>query len=85
MCGVVADINPSPNPIALFGLRDGASISSGVGARMYHVYIYQPGVVNIDLYLCYRKSDNEAGMYDIVNNGFYINQGTGSFIVGNPV
>ena len=31
---------------------------------------------------CYRKSDNEAGLYDTVNDVFYTNQGTGSFTVG---
>lgn len=29
---------------------------------------------------CYRKSDNKAGLYDIIND--YFNAGTGSFIVG---
>lgn len=34
---------------------------------------------------CYRKSDNEAGLYDTVNDVFYTNQGTGSFTVGANV
>ena len=34
---------------------------------------------------CYRKSDNVAGMYDIVGDAFYTNQGTGSFSVGGDV
>jgi hypothetical protein len=33
-------------------------------------------------YPVYRKSDSKPGMYDIVNNVFYINQGSGEFIVG---
>ena len=32
---------------------------------------------------CYHKSDNVVGMYDLVNNVFYTNQGTGEFIKGN--
>ena len=32
---------------------------------------------------CYRKSDNEIGLYDIVNNVFYTNQGTGVFLKGS--
>lgn len=35
-----------------------------------------------EAYPCYRKSDNETGMYDIVNGVFYTNQGNGKFIVG---
>lgn len=34
---------------------------------------------------CYRKSDNKPGMYDIENNVFYTNDGTGEFIVGPDV
>lgn len=34
---------------------------------------------------CYRKSDNEIGMYDTVNGVFYTNQGTGTFLKGNNV
>lgn len=35
------------------------------------------------LYPCYRKSDNVKGMYDVINNRFYTNQGTGDFSKGN--
>lgn len=34
---------------------------------------------------CYRKSDKVSGMYDLVNDYFYTNQGTGEFIVGPDV
>lgn len=34
---------------------------------------------------CYRKADNKPGMYDIVNNVFYTNAGTGEFTVGPDV
>lgn len=34
---------------------------------------------------CYRKADNEPGFYDVINNQFYTNQGTGSFGVGPVV
>lgn len=32
-----------------------------------------------------KKGDNEPGMYDLINNTFYTNTGTGTFIVGNDV
>lgn len=38
--------------------------------------------IDIKLYPVYRKADNKPGMYDIVNNVFYTNQGTGEFTVG---
>lgn len=31
---------------------------------------------------CYRKSDNEIGLYDLVENKFYTNAGTGTFLKG---
>ena len=34
---------------------------------------------------CYRISDNEPGMYDVINNVFYTNIGSGSFGVGPDV
>ena len=43
------------------------------------------GDLKIDLIPCYRKSDNEPGMYDIINNEFYTNAGTGTFDIGNDV
>lgn len=39
----------------------------------------------IDLIPCYRISDRVAGMYDIVNDVFYTNAGTGEFLVGQDV
>ena len=35
-----------------------------------------------DLVPCYRKSDSEPGFYDVINNIFYTNVGTGTFGVG---
>lgn len=34
---------------------------------------------------CYRKSDNVAGFYDIIRNGFYSSDGTGAFSAGPNV
>lgn len=34
---------------------------------------------------CYRKSDNVIGLFDIVNQQFYTNQGTGTFTKGSNV
>ena len=36
----------------------------------------------LDLVPCYRDSDQEPGMYDRVNDVFYTNSGTGTFILG---
>lgn len=62
----------------IFKRADGTNICS---ARLYGFNISG----KIDLVPCYRKSDNEIGMYDIVNGVFYTNQGTGTFTKGNDV
>ena len=38
-----------------------------------------------DLVPCYRKLDNVAGFYDLVNDNFYTNAGTGEFTAGEDV
>lgn len=42
-------------------------------------------ITKLDLVPCYRKSDNEIGMYDLVTNTFYTNKGSGSFAKGSDV
>lgn len=37
------------------------------------------------LIACYRKSDNEIGLYDIINDVFYTNDGTSTFTKGADV
>ena len=34
---------------------------------------------------CYRKADSVAGLYDLANNTFYTNAGSGVFVVGPDV
>lgn len=52
---------------------------------LYKCKIYNGSTAVRDLIPCYRKSDNEAGLYDLVNNQFYTNAGTGTFSVGGNI
>ena len=54
-------------------------------ARIYYAQIYDGEVMERNMIPRYRKIDNIAGLYDIVNGMFYTNAGTGTFIVGNNV
>ena len=45
----------------------------------YSFKIWKGDTMIRDFVPCYRKSDNVAGMYDLLNNTFYTNNGTGSF------
>lgn len=48
-------------------------------------YIYIIKLHDRQFIPCYRREDNTAGMYDIVNGVFYTNAGTGTFEVGPKV
>lgn len=50
--------------------------------KLYAMYIYDNGNLVRDFVPCYRKPDNVAGLYDLVNNVFYTNAGSGVFAVG---
>lgn len=53
--------------------------------KIYLFKVYNNGILQHDFVPCYRKSDNEVGLYDIVNKTFFTNDGTGSFIKGSDV
>ena len=49
--------------------------------RLYSTLVYDNGVLVRDFVPCVNSSGT-AGLYDLVNNVFYINAGTGAFTVG---
>lgn len=59
-----------------------ANNTSNLICKIGEIIISNNGIIKRDFIPCYRKSDNVAGLYDLVNNTFYTNQGTGNFIVG---
>lgn len=53
--------------------------------KLYELKIYDNGSLVRNYVPCYRKSDNEIGVYDLVNGVFYTNQGTGTFVKGKNI
>lgn len=51
-------------------------------ARIYYCKIYQNDILIKDLIPVERKSDGELGFYDIINDDFLINTGSGQLIKG---
>lgn len=47
--------------------------------------IYDNGVLVRDLIPCQKKSDGEIGMYDVLNDVFYTNAGSGEFVSGEVI
>lgn len=71
-------------PAYLFAANNGSSAQVS-GQKIYYFKMWDNITLVRDMIPCYRKSDNEIGMYDLVNNVFYTNAGTGTFTKGNNV
>lgn len=70
----------SDNNVALFANITGSGTVEGyfIG-RIYSCTIWINGEIVRNFIPCVRDSDDAAGMYDIANDVFYANAGTGSF------
>ena len=54
--------------------------------RLYHFQVLQNNAIVRDMYPCYLKSDPQTvGLYDIANNQYYGNSGSGIFYKGPDV
>lgn len=67
--------------LIMFGRKSIDNISSS-SQKIYSCKITNENNIIRDFIPCYRKSDNVIGMYDVVNNQFYTNNGTGNFEKG---
>lgn len=71
--------------IYLFARNRSGAVDYHCKATIYYSKISENGVLIQDLIPCYRKADNKTGMYDLVTKQFFVNQGTGEFLVGPDV
>lgn len=82
-------VEESTNHIMLFATAtrsaDIIEFKAGNGFRVYSAYVKKNNTYVKNVIPCRRKSDNVLGMYDIVTNTFYTNQGRGTFIAGPDV
>lgn len=74
-----------PMPICKIRNSTGLIVTTPYTIRYSAVKIYTSDVLQRDLVPAYRKVDNVAGMYDLVNGIFYTNAGEGVFLVGANV
>jgi hypothetical protein len=58
--------------------------SNTAGKICYYIHKKADGR-KLALYACYRKSDGVIGMYDVENNVFYTNNGSGDFAKGADI
>lgn len=57
----------------------GSAYNGACCAKVKYLKIYNGESMIRDLVPCYRISDNKVGLYDLVNEEFYTNDGNGSF------
>lgn len=80
-------IEDTTKNILLFAFLNGYSNEPNYfcSQKMYDLQIYDNNVLVRNFIPCYRKADNEIGLYDLVNGVFYTNAGTGTFTKGGNV
>lgn len=73
------------NPLILSALYNVSSVGFFTSIKLYACQIYDSGILIRDFIPCYRKADGVAGLYDLANDEFYTNAGSGTFTVGSDV
>lgn len=73
---------PNPQRTLTLNYYNDSRISKN---QWYYVKIYDGRTLQRDMVPCYRKLDNEIGMYDFVTETFFTNQGSGTFTKGSDV
>ena len=84
--GSLGELTAQTSPFYIFGARTTSSDSIIYGTcRIREVQISAGTNIIRHFIPARRDSDSELGMYDLVNDVFYVNQGTDSFVGGDPV
>ena len=75
--------NQTPNVnLYMFTTNISGSPGSFIKGKMYNVILYFNDEMVRSFIPCYRKSDNVAGAYDVINDVFYPSAGSDAFVAG---
>lgn len=74
----------SPVNMYIFNNNNNSSLSGGSSAKLYNCSIYDNGV-SIRNFIPCKNASGTIGLYDSVNNQFYQNAGSGTFIAGPEI
>lgn len=76
----------TPDTLVIFNGKQAGSLSTGMAAKLYSIVLKKNGTNVFNGIPCYRKSDNEPGLYDTISSTFLTNlSGSGAFTVGGDV
>ena len=70
-----------PYTIYAFASNHAGTVKYKCSIKLHSYVMWRDGAIARDFVPVYRKSDNEAGLYDTVNKKFYTNSGTGDFVL----
>lgn len=73
----------TPSNCYIFYVSGGNIYGQKARMKLYNFKIYQNDVLIKDFIPCYKKINNEIGLYDLVSNTFFTNAGTGVFLKGS--
>ena len=68
--------------LQLLAINNNGTVQWFCKGRLYYCKFWENGSLIRDFIPAVRKSDNIAGLYDLVNDQFYTNNGSGTFIYG---
>lgn len=71
----------APNSLMLLACATGSSVGYYASAKLYSAKLYDNGTLIRDFVPC-KNSSGVLGLYDLVNNKFYTNAGSGTFGAG---
>ena len=74
----------SPVNMYIFNNNNNGSLSGGSSAKLYNCSIYDNGVL-IRKFIPCKNASGTVGLYDSVNNQFYQNAGSGTFVAGPEI
>lgn len=69
----------------VFAGNNAGAVEQPFAFKLFYFKISENGNLIRDLVPCYRVADNVIGMYDLVNDVFYTNAGSGTFAKGQDV
>ena len=78
-------LNDNNFTVLLFAFNRSGVATGMSKTKIFFAKCWNDDTLVRDFIPCYRKADNEAGLYDLVNGKFYTNKGTGEFILGNGI
>ena len=75
----------TPVNLTIFGVNENGTVIQNGQVRLYSFKIYDGNTLVRDFVPSIRTTDDSIGLYDVRNNQFYTNSGTGSFIIPQTI